>query len=84
MIVDLDNFKKVNDSLGHQLGDEVLIKVAKILKNHCRRQLDLAARFGGDEFVMMLYENDEKVIAETWQQIIYEIKQMEKELHGNT
>jgi diguanylate cyclase (GGDEF)-like protein len=78
MIVDLDNFKKVNDSLGHQIGDEVLIKVAKILKGHCRGQHDIAARFGGDEFVMMLYENDEKTIENTCLQIISEIEQMAK------
>lgn len=80
MIIDLDNFKKVNDSLGHQVGDEVLVKVAKILKSHCKNQLDIAARFGGDEFVMMLYENNEKKIEKTCQQIISEISQMADEL----
>ena len=51
--IDLDRFKEINDSFGHQRGDEVLIAAAKILARHARGS-DLLARYGGEEFVMLL------------------------------
>ncbi|SFP32310.1 diguanylate cyclase (GGDEF) domain-containing protein [Hydrogenimonas thermophila] len=53
LFLDLDNFKFVNDSYGHSVGDELLIKVANILKESIR-ETDLIARIGGDEFVIVL------------------------------
>lgn len=52
-IWDIDHFKRVNDTYGHQAGDKALIVVAKSL-NHLIRDVDLAARYGGEEFVMIL------------------------------
>lgn len=51
--LDLDRFKMVNDTLGHQVGDAFLIEVAAVLKN-CLRQNDTLARLGGDEFAILL------------------------------
>jgi len=57
LILDIDKFKNINDTYGHFVGDEVIIKVAKILSKHIR-QSDIVARFGGEEFVMLLQNCD--------------------------
>ncbi|MFI3220265.1 MAG: GGDEF domain-containing protein, partial [Methylococcales bacterium] len=57
MFLDMDNFKQLNDSYGHELGDILLVEVANRLTD-CVREIDTIARFGGDEFVIVLYELD--------------------------
>lgn len=52
-MVDLDNFKLVNDTYGHQIGDEVLIQVAQILSENCR-VTDTVGRYGGEEFIIIM------------------------------
>jgi len=58
MFLDLDNFKPLNDAHGHVVGDLLLIEAANRLVN-CIREMDTVARFGGDEFVVMLAELSE-------------------------
>ncbi|WP_404784293.1 EAL domain-containing protein [Altericista sp. CCNU0014] len=71
LFLDLDRFKVVNDSLGHLLGDEMLLQVAARLTT-CLRDRDIVARFGGDEFVILLESiesvDDALAIAERIQQ----------------
>lgn len=57
LLLDLDRFKQINDSLGHLVGDEVLIEAAQRIDNACRKE-DFVARLGGDEFVMVLEDLD--------------------------
>lgn len=59
VMFDIDNFKHINDTYGHQVGDEVLIKISDILKLHVRGT-DIVGRYGGEEFVLILPETDLK------------------------
>lgn len=53
ILIDIDNFKQINDNYGHQVGDEVLVQVAKIIKNNIRGS-DIGARWGGEELAIYL------------------------------
>lgn len=80
LMVDIDQFKPVNDRFGHDVGDQVLRRIGRILLD-CIRQGDLAARLGGDEFVLVLeaadrdvairrgYEVRDRVRTEPWHEL---------------
>jgi len=55
VMVDIDHFKKVNDTFGHTEGDQILCKISSLLKNSVRRK-DTVARYGGEEFILILPE----------------------------
>ncbi len=54
MMLDIDHFKEYNDHYGHLQGDEIIILIAKLIAKHAKRSSDLAVRFGGDEFIVVL------------------------------
>ncbi|MDH6428954.1 PAS domain S-box protein [Paenibacillus odorifer] len=71
-ILDIDHFKNVNDTYGHQMGDYVLEKLASILKSQSRKE-DIVARYGGEEFILLLPNTDSSdatAIAESLRQFI--------------
>ncbi|SMP71015.1 diguanylate cyclase (GGDEF) domain-containing protein [Desulfonatronum zhilinae] len=72
MIMDLDHFKRINDTFGHQAGDMVLRDIGRLLQEMLRSS-DLAARYGGEEFVMLLSHTTEEqawVLAERIREVI--------------
>lgn len=70
LFFDLDGFKDVNDSFGHEVGDKLLIKIAALVKSYLREG-DVISRLGGDEFLIMLYDNpDEYTLANIAERIV--------------
>lgn len=78
MVLDIDHFKKINDSLGHSGGDKVLKAVAEVLKKYFREE-DIVARIGGEEFVVMLAHSDEKNTFARAEELRKQIEQLNPE-----
>lgn len=57
LLIDIDHFKKINDTYGHMAGDDVLRKIGSLLAS-CKREGELLARFGGEEFIICLFNTD--------------------------
>lgn len=68
IVIDIDNFKKINDVYGHHIGDKVLMKIGKILVEQTEKT-DIVARWGGEEFVVLLPNSDEDTAYGTAEQI---------------
>lgn len=74
ILLDLNNFKAINDQFGHNVGDDALETFTKLLRN-CVRASDFIARYGGDEFYIILDISDKKVLQETVNRINRRIKE---------
>jgi diguanylate cyclase (GGDEF)-like protein len=74
LMIDVNLFKQVNDSYGHQAGDEALKTVARVLKS-CSRSTDFCARLGGDEFAVILPQTDAAAASVVRDRIVHTIRQ---------
>lgn len=81
IMTDIDNFKKINDNYGHPAGDIVLKEVGKIL-TRMTREIDIVARYGGDEFLVLLIDTDGKQSVETAERIRRMVEAMKVEFEG--
>lgn len=76
VFIDIDKFKSINDTYGHQVGDQALIETANLLARNTRRA-DMVFRFGGDEFIILLTDlKDEKSHKEVLSRIVRESKRI--------
>lgn len=76
LMIDMDEFKKINDTLGHEVGDQVLKKVATLIQDSCR-QIDIVGRFGGDEFLVLLFQTPFEEAQRIADRIKRQMKQIE-------
>ncbi len=73
LILDLDNFKRINDSRGHKVGDQVIVTTARLLRQRLRES-DLLARLGGDEFAVLITTGDGVAARAVAQSLVEEIR----------
>ena len=88
LLLDLDKFKPINDSFGHQVGDKFLKYVSELLQKNCR-ETDVVARLGGDEFaIILVHPESTKDVEQCAQRIVNEFKRSVyiegNEVHGGT
>lgn len=82
VLLDLDHFKTINDSYGHDIGDRVLRRVASILAQNIRHK-DMVGRFGGEEFILILNEDDLSVVKEVAERCRHQIEKTEVQVHND-
>jgi diguanylate cyclase (GGDEF)-like protein/PAS domain S-box-containing protein len=75
LMIDLDNFKEINDNYGHPVGDRLLKELAEVFKSKLRN-VDLIARYGGDEFIVLLPENDITAATDVADRICHSIEKI--------
>ncbi|QTH22082.1 sensor domain-containing diguanylate cyclase [Rhizorhabdus wittichii] len=81
LLVDIDHFKRFNDEFGHDAGDLVMQHVAQVLKGHARER-DLACRYGGEEFVLLMPTRDSAAAAERAEEIRQTIRKVSLAYRG--
>ena len=74
LLLDLDGLKKINDAFGHVAGSRALCRIAEVLRMHCR-EIDTAARYGGDEFAVILPETPFEQACQVAQRIVERLGQ---------
>jgi diguanylate cyclase (GGDEF)-like protein len=83
LIFDVDHFKTINDTYGHDVGDEVLKKISEVCKKVLRRS-DLFARFGGEEFIVLLSNTDKSNVHRIAERLRLQIENSPLHVNGNT
>ena len=81
-MLDIDHFKTLNDTYGHVAGDEILAAVAQILLQSVR-SIDYAARYGGDEFIIILVETPADLARKTAERIRLQVEKMRYRAGGS-
>ena len=76
LMIDIDNFKNLNDSFGHDAGDDAIRRISRVLREGTRG-IDLAARFGGEEFAVLLVETSQSAGMEVAERLRIAIKDLE-------
>jgi diguanylate cyclase (GGDEF)-like protein len=76
LLIDVDHFKRYNDTFGHIAGDGALTSVAQVLQQFAQRPLDLAARYGGEEFAIVLYDPTPDYATDTAERIVQAVRNM--------
>jgi diguanylate cyclase (GGDEF)-like protein len=82
VMVDIDHFKTVNDTFGHQAGDRVLVSLSTLLRRHLRRS-DIVGRYGGEEFGVLLDQIREDEAVRLMQRLLHEFTTMEHRTAGS-
>lgn len=77
VMIDIDHFKLLNDTYGHQYGDQCLVKVAGVLKGYARRPSDICARYGGEEFVLAFGNCTADAIRQELDKLLEEIRALQ-------
>lgn len=72
VMIDIDNFKNINDFYGHAAGDDILVAFAMVLKE-CQRETDILARYGGDEFLIVLFESDNYSYEKWYSRLVHQL-----------
>lgn len=81
-LIDVDEFKEINDTHGHAAGDAALQTLARTFEQHIR-EIDLFARFGGDEFALLLPEADVRVAREAAERVRRSLETLKMDLDGS-
>lgn len=84
LFMDVDFFKQYNDTYGHEDGDQCLIRIGKILVRHPMRSSDMAARFGGEEFALILPETEEEDATRIAEAIMAELEKAQIQHSSST
>ncbi len=80
---DVDDFKQINDTLGHAAGDAILREMGSLLLKHVRGE-DIAARYGGDEFILILPDASREVTAERAERLCEHVQHLHVQYEGQT